>query len=407
MEKLVSRDLYMARLLPYIDAPLIKVITGIRRCGKSSILLLLVDILKKRGVPDSHIIHINFEDMNYMDIRSARALHDHLKAALSDEGRYYVLLDEIQEVVEWERVVNSLLLDGKTDIYITGSNSRLLSSELATYIAGRYLEIPVKPLSFDEYRLFKRVYTGDNASITSDFRDFIRVGGFPVTHIANYSHEEIYRIVNDIYASVILRDVVQRHKIRNVELLERIVRFVFDNVGNTFSAQRVADYFKAQQRRVDLETIYNYLAALSGAFITRRLARYDIKGKEILKTNEKYYLGDHSLLYAVMGYKDRMIAGVLENIVLHELERRGYTVFVGKLDTREIDFIAERHGELIYVQVAYQIATAGTAEREFTPLLQVQDQYPKYVLSLDDFWKDSIDGVKYKSIPEFLLMEAW
>jgi predicted AAA+ superfamily ATPase len=352
--------------------------------------------------------------MAYGDLRSASKLHDYIASKMTGQERYYIFLDEIQEVPEWERVVNSLLLDPRADMYITGSNSRLLSSELATYIAGRYVEIPVKPLSFAEYRLFKKVCGGKNSSrkkipLAEDFKAFIRTGGFPAVNTGRYrDYEEMYKIINDIYASALLRDVVMRQNIRNVEILERVVKYVFDNIGNIFSAKRVADYFKSNQRKTDVETVYNYLQALEDAFIIKRIPRYDLKGKEILKTNEKYFVGDHSLVYAAMGYRDRMIAGVLENIVLHELERRGYRVFTGKLDQKEIDFVAEQRNKRIYVQVAYTLGDSqDTVDREFGPLLEIKDQYPKYVVSMDSFWEDNISGIQHKSIPEFLLMERW
>jgi predicted AAA+ superfamily ATPase len=414
LNDMVKRDLYIKRIQPYIDKPLIKVITGLRRCGKSSLLLLIMEELRERGIRKDHIIYINFENLDFEDIRSPRALHEFMRARMNARGRYYILLDEIQEVNQWERAVNSLLAEGRADIFVTGSNSRLLSSELATYIAGRYVEINVKTLSFAEFRKFREA-RGEAAeqSLNEDFRIFIRTGGFPVAHVVSYEHDdEIYRIVYDIYSSAVLRDAVQRQGIRNVKLLDRVLRYLFDNMGNIFSAKGVADFFKSQQRKLDPETVYNYLRFLEDAFIVKRISRYDIKGREILKTQEKYYLGDHSLLYGVMGYKDRMIAGVLENIVLHELERRDYRVFVGKLDDREIDFIGERRiagsqNEKIYVQVAYKIGDSReTIDREFGPLLSVKDHYPKYVVSMDDFWRDNIEGVKHKSIAEFLLMQG-
>ena len=224
-------------------------------------------------------------------------------------------------------------------------------------------------------------------------------------HTSNYSEETAYKVVFDIYSSVILRDTVQRYKIRDVELLERVVKYVFDNIGNTFSGKNVADYFKSQQRKVDVNTVYNYLHALEGAFILYRASRYDVKGKEILKTQEKFYVGDLSVIYALMGFRNRMISGMLENVVFLELKRRGHKVYVGKLDDKEIDFIAEKQGEKIYVQVAYKLESAQTVDREFGPLLAVKDQYPKYVVTMDEFWTESVEGIKHIHISDFLLME--
>jgi predicted AAA+ superfamily ATPase len=317
------------------------------------------------------------------------------------KGSCYILLDEIQEVKGWEQAVNSLLLDERADIYITGSNSRLLSSELATYIAGRYMEFRIKPLSFSEFLQFRAAY--GTAAAGADLEAFIRRGGFPEIHTGIYTEEESYRIISDIYASAILRDTIERQKIRNVELLERIVKFVFDNVGNTFSAKSIADYFRNQFRRPDPETVYNYLNALEAAFIIKRVQRYDLKGKEILKTQEKYYAGDHALPFALTGYRDRLISGVLENIVLNELERRGYRVFTGRFGDVEIDFVGERREEKIYVQVAYTLDAEHTIEREFKSLLKIKDQYPKYVVSLDTFFREHYEGVRYMPLGEFLL----
>lgn len=280
-----------------------------------------------------------------------------------------------------------------------------MSSELATYIAGRYVEIPVYTLSFKEYLQFRKTYLfREMTSNREEFNFFLRFGGFPVMHSSDYSEEQAYNLVYDIYSSAILRDSVQRYNIRDVELLERVVKFVFDNVGKKISAKNVADYFKSQNRRIDLNTVYNYLNALEGAFIIYKVSRYDVKGKEILKTNEKYYVGDQSLLYAVMGYRDGLISGVLENIVMLELKRRGYKVFVGKSNEKEIDFVAEKASEKIYVQVTYKMSEDSTISREYAPLLEIKDHFPKYVVSMDDFWKDNREGVQHIHIADFLLL---
>jgi hypothetical protein len=406
---MIQRELYLQQIRPFIEKPFVKVLTGIRRCGKSSILMMVKDELQNSGIAPQNILYINFENLDFVDLDTAEELHKYVKAHMMEESRYYILLDEIQEVKYWEKAVNSLFSSTNADLYITGSNSRLLSSELATYIAGRYIEIKISTLSFREYLLFKEVRTGTKpANVREEVKTFICLGGFPAVHIGDYEEDVAYRIVNDIYSSAILRDTVQRHNIRNIELLERMVKYVFDNIGNTFSAKNVADYFKNQQRKVDLNTVYNYLSALESAYIIRRIPRYDIKGKEILQTNEKYYIGDQSLAYAVMGYKDRLITGIMENIVMLELERRGYRVFVGKLDTKEVDFIGERRNEKVYIQVSYTPTVAQeTIDREFAPLLAIKDNYPKYVVTMDDFWRDNVDGVKHKHLAEFLLMDEY
>jgi len=405
---MIQRETYINQLRKFIDKPFIKILTGIRRSGKSSVLWLLKEELLQRGVSKEQVIHINFESFEYIAQKTAQTLYDFVKQQIKNNKPTYLLLDEIQEVEGWEKAVNSLLVDFKADVYLTGSNSHLLSSELATYLAGRYVEIPVYTLSFAEYLQFRKHYfPAEKPNNRSAFESYLRFGGFPVIHTANYSEETAYKVVFDIYSSVILRDTVQRYKIRDVELLERVVKYAFDNIGNTFSGKNVADYFKSQQRKIDVNTVYNYLNALEGAFILYRTPRYDVKGKEILKTQEKFYVSDLSVIYALMGYRNRMISGLLENVVFLELKRRGYQVFVGKLDHKEIDFIAEKQGEKIYVQVAYKLESEQTAAREFAPLLAVKDQYPKYVVTMDEFWRESVEGVKHSHIADFLLMEKF
>ena len=404
---MIKRELYLAQLRTFIDKPLIKVLTGIRRCGKSALLSMLKDELTARGIKNDNIIYINFESMQYAEIDTAQALYNEVQEKITAGGsKFYLLLDEIQEVHSWEKAINSFLVDFDVDIYITGSNSRLLSSELATYIAGRYIEINITPLSFSEFLLFREKMQDEKiGDIRSSFVDFLRLGGFPAIHIMQCNQETAYQVVKDIYASAILRDTVERHNIRNIDLLERIVKFVFDNVGNMFSAKKVADYFKRQHRKVDLNTVYNYLNALESAFIIQRVQRYDVRGKSILQTNEKYYIGDQSLKYAVMGYRDRDISGILENIVCLELKRRGYQVYVGKLDDKEIDFIAKRQAEKVYVQVSWKLSSEETIKREFQPLMAIRDNYPKYVVTMEEFWEDNIEGVKHMNIAEFLLLK--
>jgi len=404
---MIKRAVYLNQINEFIDKPFVKVLTGIRRSGKSTFLMMIRDELLSRGIKEEQILYFNFESFEFSNLQNALALHQFVKSKIVDNRRYYILFDEIQEVENWERAINSFLVDFNVDIYITGSNSRLLSSELATYLTGRYIEFHVYTLSFIEYLQFKKERIDEVLDIYQEFEFYLRMGGFPVLHTAEYPFESAYKVVYDIYSSAILRDTVQRNNIRDVELLERVVKFVFDNVGNKFSAKNIADYFKSQQRKIDINTIYNYLHALEAAFIIYRIQRYDVKGKEILKTQEKYYVGDQALLYAVMGYKDRLISGVLENIVMLELKRRGYNVFVGKLGDKEIDFIAEKDGKKLYVQVAYLMSEQSTVDREFSPLLAVKDHYPKYVVTMDQLWKDNIEGVKHIHIADFLRLEQY
>jgi predicted AAA+ superfamily ATPase len=404
---MILRATYLNLLKVFINKPQVKIITGIRRSGKSTLLKLLRDELLQIGILDEQIISINLESFSYSELNDASSLYIFVKDKMVNQQKYYLLLDEIQEVESWEKAVNSFLVDFTVDIYLTGSNSHLLSSELATHLAGRYVEIPVYTLSFSEYLDFRKHYFSEVTPLKEAFITYLRKGGFPVIHVTDYQDDTAYKVVYDIYSSVILRDTVQRYKIRDVELLERVIKYAFDNIGNTFSGKNVADFFKSQQRKIDLNTVYNYLKALEGAFILYRVPRYDLKGKEILKTQEKFYISDLSLVYATMGFRDRMISGILENIVFLELKRRGYSVYVGKLDTREIDFIAEKHGEKLYLQVAYKLESTQTVEREFSSLLAITDQYPKYVVTMDDFWKDSIEGVKHLHITDFLRQEVF
>lgn len=404
---MIRRPFYLKQLEQWIDKPLVKILTGIRRSGKSTILLLLKKVLLEKGITENSIIALNFESLTTEHLKNAPSLYEYLAGQLTKDKKFYILLDEIQEVQAWEKVVNSLLVDFNVDVYLTGSNSHLLSSELATYLAGRYIEIPVYTLSFKEYLLFNSVYQTAVSSIKESFVTYLRKGGFPIIHTGKYDEDTTYKVIRDIYASVLLRDTIQRYKIRDIELLERVTRFAFDNIGNTFSGKSISDYFKSQSRKTDVNTIYNYLSALEGAFILYRVSRFDIKGKEILKTQEKFFVSDLSLLYAMMGYRDRMIGGILENVVFLELKRREYKVYIGKLDSREIDFIAEKQGKKIYIQVAYKLENEATIHREFSPLLAILDNYPKFVVTMDEFWKEDIEGVKHVQIHDFLLDDSY
>lgn len=398
----------MQQLVPFIDTEMVKVITGLRRSGKSMLLMLIREHLRQHDINEDQIVYLNFESLKHAHLLDAMSLYQHITALHPANGKLYLLLDEIQLVSHWERVVNSLRVDFSCDIYITGSNSQLLSSELATLLAGRYIEVEVLPLSFREYLAFPTSSSQQSPTAPREaFQTYLRLGGFPTIHDAGFQQQAAYKVINDIYNSVILRDTIERHKIRNVELLSRIIRYAIDNVGNLTSGKNIADYFKSQGLKVDLNTIYNYLNALTNAFVLRKASRYDLQGKEILKLNDKYYLGDHAIGYALMGYHDRHIAGVLENIVYLELLRRGYKAYVGKDGTREIDFVGERNGERIYLQVTYLLASESTVQREFAPLQDIADHYPKYVLSLTENWHENIDGIRHVHLADFLLQEDW
>ncbi|MDR3336480.1 MAG: ATP-binding protein, partial [Treponema sp.] len=361
----VKRDLYMGQIRPLVGKPFIKIINGLRRSGKSTILRLLRQELSVIA-DGEHIIYLNLEDFEFTAGFSAESLNALITGRIKDAKIHFLLLDEIQVVNEWERVVNSLFASRTVDIYLTGSNSRLLSSELATFLAGRYVEITVRPLSFAEYLDFKKEIAGEAVENTkAAVWNYIETGGFPAVHSSDIDTETARRVVKDIYASVLLRDTIQRHNIRNIDLLERLIRFLFDNTGNMFSAKNIADYLKNQKRKVDAETIYNYINALESAFIIKKAPRYDIKGKEFLSFREKYYPGDISLTYAALGFDLKRIAGILESIVFTELERRGFAVYVGKINEQEVDFTGIRNNEKIYVQTAYLLGdNRETIERE-------------------------------------------
>ena len=404
---MIDRLYYKNQIERFIDKPIIKVITGIRRSGKSTLLKLIQKDILKRGVKTEQIIYLNFESMMNYDIEDSKKLYSHIMEKCDSGKRVYLFFDEIQMVDEWERAINSFLVDLNADIYITGSNSNMLSSELSTLLTGRYIEIQMYPLSLKEMINFHKTTGIDSPKGKTDLLwHYIRRGGFPAIHVSDYDNDATYMIISDIYDSIVLRDVVQRFGIRNVELLNRIMKFIIDNVGNTFSAKNISDYFKSQFRKVDLNTVYNYLNALESSFIISRVNRYDVIGKEILKTQEKFYLADQGIQHAVFGYKDRNISGILENIVYLEIVRRGYNVYIGKLRDKEIDFIAEKKNEKVYIQVTFRMDSEKTVSREFNPLLAIRDHYPKYVISMDEYFQDNIEGVKHINLYDFLTLES-
>lgn len=399
---MIDRPLYMDKIMAYTDTPFVKILTGVRRCGKSTILKMIMERLKtERHIPDERIISCHYDSMEYVDL-TAKDMYDQLKSRLSTEGKTYLFLDEVQEIEGWERVVNSLASDFDVDLYVTGSNSRMMSSEIATYLTGRYISFRIFTLSFGEYLMFKRQYAPVSDAKT-ELANYIRLGGFPATHLQAYSQEEVYTIVRDIYNSTIFSDIVRRSQIRKIDQLERIVKYTFSNVGNTFSAKSIADYLKSEHRSLDNETVYNYLEKLEKAYLLHRCIRYDLQGRELLKTQEKFYLADVALRYSVLGYDADSVAASLENIVYLELCRRGYTVNVGKTDGGEIDFVAERQNERLYVQVTQEIRSEKTAKREYERLLEIRDNYPKYVLTTDAFAGGNYQGIRTMHIADFLL----
>lgn len=403
---MIDRPMYIDKVMAYTDAPFVKILTGVRRCGKSTILKMIMERLRaERAIPESQIVSYRFDSMEYEDM-TAKQMYAELKSRLSTNGRTYFFLDEIQEVSGWEKVVNSLLSDFDVDLYVTGSNSKMMSSEISTYLTGRYIAFRIYTLSFQEYLTFKGQHTLLK-DMRTELADYIRRGGFPAVHLQDYSLDEIDTIVRDIYNSTIFSDIVRRNQVRKIDQLERVVKYTFQNVGNTFSAKSISDYLKAERRSLDNETVYSYLEKLEKAYLLHRCSRYDLRGKEILKTQEKFYLADTSLRYSVLGYQANMTASSLENIVYLELCRRGYAVYIGKTDDGEVDFVAVRQNEKVYVQVTQKIDSEKTEEREYKRLLEIRDNYLKYVLRTDEFAGGNYDGIKTMHVADFLLSQEY
>lgn len=403
---MIHRPMYVDKIMAYVDTPFVKILTGVRRCGKSTILKMIMEKLKtERNVPAERIISYRFDSMEYEDM-TAKQIYAQLKEQLSPDGKTYLFLDEVQEIKGWEKVVNSLASDFDVDLYITGSNTRMMSSEISTYLTGRYVSFRIFTLSFGEYLMFKAKYA-DVGDLKAELACYVRLGGFPATHLQAYSQDEIYTIVRDIYNSTIFSDIVRRNQVRKIDQLERVVKYTFNNVGNTFSAKSIADYLKSERRSLDNETVYSYLEKLEKAYLLHRCSRYDLQGKEILKTQEKFYLADVSLRYSVLGYNADSVASSLENIVYLELCRRGYTVNVGKTGDGEIDFVAVRQNEKVYVQVTQEIRSEKTEKREYDRLLEIHDNYPKYILTTDEFAGGNYEGIKTMHIADFLLSSEY
>ncbi|MGI5070903.1 ATP-binding protein [Treponema pectinovorum] len=389
----------------YKDKPVIKVLQGIRRCGKSFMLELLAQKMIQSGVNQNQIVLLNFEDFENVELLDSKKLYDYIKKRneSADGKKVYLFLDEIQEVADWEKVVNSIYSSTTvdSDIYITGSNANLLSSELATYLSGRYVLIHVWPLSYREFLYFNSERDSPDA-----FKKFIEYGGFPGLKDMMENPVQIHSYLEGIYSTVLLKDVISRNKIRDTGILEKIILYIADNVGNIFSAKRISDFMKNGGRSLSVETIYNDLEYLKNALVLYKVPRYDLRGKKILETMEKYYLADQGLLTFLHGFKDTYINGILENIVYIELLRRGYKVFIGKIRDAEIDFVVEKNGERIYIQVAYLITTEEIKEREIRPLkslLALGDNFPKLILTMDELPVSNENGIVRKNIREWIL----
>lgn len=403
---MIERPLYLDKIMPFVDTPFVKILTGVRRCGKSTILKMIIKKLREeKHVDDEQILSYRFDSMEYEDM-TTKELYLELKSKIIQSKKTYLFLDEIQEIEGWEKVVNTLASDFDVDIYITGSNSRMMSSEISTYLTGRYITFHIYTLSFEEYLMFKKSYT-TLKDLKQEFSQYVRLGGFPATHLQDYSQDEVYTIVKDIYNSTIFSDIVRRNQVKKIDQLERVVKYTFNNIGNTFSAKSISNYFKSEQRKIDNETVYSYLEKLQKAYILHKCSRYDLQGKDILKTQEKFYLADVSLRYSVLGYTVDSVAASLENIVYLELKRRGYDVYIGKIKDKEIDFVATKQNEKIYVQVTQEIKSEKTQKREYEQLLEIRDNYPKYVVMADDFAGGNYEGIKTMNIVDFLLSKEY
>ena len=401
---MTKRELYIEKIKPFIDKDIIKVLTGIRRSGKSVMLKLIMEELKQNKIDEKQFININFENLINIELTTADKLHEYiLKKASEIKKKCYIFLDEIQEVKDWEKCINSLRVNEEYDfdIYITGSNAKLLSGELSTYLAGRYVEFVIYPFSFKEFLETLKSIQQD-VSTREAFQKYVKFGGMPFLYNLAFEEEASLQYLKDIYSSIILKDITQRNKIRDTDLLERVISYLIMNVGNNFSATSISKFFKSENRKVSVETILNYIKAAEESFLIYKVSRDDLIGKKVLNVNEKYYIADHGMREAILGSNQRDINQIFENIIYLELLRKGYNVRVGKVDNLEVDFVCTKGNEKIYVQVAYLLASSETIEREFTSLEKIDDNYPKYVISMDEF-DMSRNGIIHINIIDFLM----
>ena len=401
---MTKRELYIEKIKPFIDKDIIKVLTGIRRSGKSVMLKLIMEELKQNKIDEKQFININFENFVNVELTTADKLHKYiLKRASEIKNKCYIFLDEIQEVKDWEKCINSLRVNEEYDfdIYITGSNAKLLSGELSTYLAGRYVEFVIYPFSFKEFLdTLKSIQS--NISTREAFKKYIKFGGMPFLYNLTFKEEASLQYLKDIYSSIILKDITQRNKIRDIDLLERVINYLIMNIGNIFSATSISKFLKNENRKISVETILNYIKTAEEAFLIYKVSRDDLIGKKILNVNEKYYIADHGIREAILESNQRDINQIFENIIYLELLRKGYSVRIGKINDLEVDFVCIKGKEKIYIQVAYLLASPETIEREFSSLEKINDNYPKYVISMDEF-DMSRNGIKHINIIDFLI----
>lgn len=400
----IARPLYVRRIMQFMNTPLVKVITGVRRAGKSTLLKLLVDRLRSDGVTPANVLVIDMESLQFDALRTHRDLYNYVRRTLPGTGRSYLFVDEVQNVPDWERAIGSILAEGIADITITGSNAQLMSSDLATRLTGRYVEIPVYPLRFLEFIRFQGIRP-ESSDVDGAWERYLRYGGFPGLHYLSLQDEPVFTYLNSLYNTIVLKDVVNRHNIREPAQLDLITRFLFDNCGNITTAKRIADFLKAQRLSVSVARVQDYLAFLEQAFLVYRCRRYDLKGKRHLELYDKFYMADVGVRHGLIGYRNADISGLLENVVYLDLRARGYSVNVGKLRETEIDFIAERHSERMYIQVAYLLASEETIDREYGALERIPDHYLKLVLSLDTVQPVARSGIRWRNLIDFLLTD--
>lgn len=393
----IIRPDYLNNIKPFVDLKMIKIFAGVRRSGKSYLLDMVGDELLSRGVKRDHIIYKLYTSIDFK-IKDSIDMFKQIGDMILDDDRYYLLLDEVQEVDEWEKAINSLFEKYNVDIYVTGSNSKLTSEKISSFLSGRYILIPVYTLSFKEYLDFKNIPPCDEA-----YNEYKRFGGFPLIANSNLSSQDAYQVIDGIYHSIITKDILKNHPIKDIEKFERIVKFLMDNMGKTFSANSISNYMKSQHREISVESIYNYIAWLKDAFIIYECNRYDLKGKNVLKTQEKYYISDISLRYALFGYNNKMDDAILENIIFLELKKRGYEVYIGKNNSKEIDFIAKKRGEEIQIQATVKLPL--NSDREIGNLKEIKDFNHKYVITTSRNDVQTIDGIKVMHIVDFLLLE--
>lgn len=396
-----SRNMYIDRLVPFIGKPVIKIITGMRRVGKSCILRQIVNRLRAKGVRAANTLFIDKESLEWEPVATYRDMNNAVQKAFGGiSGQKFLLVDEVQEIEGWEKAITSIARQDDVDIIITGSNAHMLSGELSTLLSGRYIEFPVNSLSFREFLAFRQKKTDDAGD---EFKKYLRYGGMPGIHHFELTDTLVYQYLSGIYDTLLLKDVVKRHSIRNVPLMENVIRFIFDNLGNLITAKRISDYLKSQKLNITVDTVQSYIGHLQGAIMIHKLSRYDIRGKRHLELCEKYYLNDIGLRHAQLGYREGDPSGILENLVFLELKSRGYAVSVGRWNDLEVDFIASKENERIYLQVAYLLSDRQTIDREVRSLKHVPDNYPKYVVSMDTDFGGDIDGIRRINLVDFLL----